>query len=331
MNSTLYITQSGTLSRKDNTLLFKNTEIKKNIPVEGIDTIYLFGEVTINTKLLNFLSQKSITLHIFNYYGFYSGSFVPRDKYVSGKLLIQQVDHYTDKQKRLKLAKKFVKGINSNIDTIIRHYAKHGTDVKRIKSSTNLHLKNLDRATDIKQILSAEGGIWESFYSLIKKILPDEFKMQTRKIRPPDNPVNALISFGNSLTYTQVLSQIYQTQLNPTIAYLHEPSEKRFSLSLDIAEIFKPDITFKILLKLLNKKMLKIRHFDKKKNYCLLNEEGRRVYIEEFDKKINSTFENQNLKRKVSFKTQMRLECYKLIKHLLKEKEYTPFNSKIKS
>ncbi len=44
--------------------------------------------------------------------------------------------------------------------------------------------------------------------------------------------VNALISFGNSMIYSTVLSEIYNTQLNPTISYLHEPSERRYSLLL---------------------------------------------------------------------------------------------------
>lgn len=59
-------------------------------------------------------------------------------------------------------------------------------------------------------------------------------------MHPPDNMINSLISFVNTLIYTKVLSEIYHTQLNPTISYLHEPGVRRFSLSLDIAEVFKP-------------------------------------------------------------------------------------------
>ena len=54
--------------------------------------------------------------------------------------------------------------------------------------------------------------------------------------------------------YTRVLSEIYKTQLNPTISYLHEPSERRFSLCLDIAEIFKPIIADRLIFSMLNKK-----------------------------------------------------------------------------
>ena len=55
------------------------------------------------------------------------------------------------------------------------------------------------------------------------------------------------MSFGNSIMYTNVLSEIYKTQLDPTISFLHEPSTKRFSLSLDIAEILIKELIRMIL------------------------------------------------------------------------------------
>lgn len=330
MNQNLYITKSGKLSRKDNTLLFKNQKIKKVIPIEGVKTIYLFGETSLNTKLLNFLSQKQIILHTFNYYGFYSGSYVPKDAYVSGKLLVSQVAHYTDLQKRLTIARKFVLGIANSLLYILKHYQKHGAKIKKYTNQIRTRIDNIRETTDIKQLLSVEGGIWDNFYTTFKKILPKNFQMNTRKIRPPDNPINALISFANSLLYTQVLSQIYQTQLNPTISYLHEPSERRFSLSLDLAEIFKAEMTFRLIFKLINKNMIKLEDFDKKKNFCLLNNKGRIKFLEEFDKRLNKTYKHPKLKRKVSNKKLFKLECYKLIKHLLGEKEYRSYNMDVK-
>ncbi|MBD3363131.1 type I-B CRISPR-associated endonuclease Cas1 [Candidatus Dojkabacteria bacterium] len=326
MNSNLYITKSGKLSRKDNTLLFKNKEIKKVIPVENIKTIYLLGETSLNTKLLNFLSQKQIILHIFNYYGFYTGSFIPKEGYVSGKLLVKQVEFYTNLKKRITLASKFVEGIANNLLYVLRHYSKHGANLKDIRNRINSKTIKIKNVKDIKEMLSVEGGIWDNFYSSFERLLPQNFQMETRKIRPPNNPMNALISFANSLLYTQTLSQIYHTQLNPTIAYLHEPSEKRFSLCLDISEVFKPDMTFRLIFKLINKNMIKISDFDEKKNFCLLNEKGRVKFLQEFDNRLNQTKKHPKLKRNISNKRLIRIECYKLIKHFMGEKQYKPYS-----
>lgn len=325
MRKNFYITRSGTLSRKDNTLLFKNEVTSKTIPIIGIENIYLLGEVNINSKLLSFLAENKITCHFFNYYGYYTGSFYPKETYLSGKLLIKQVEHYIDLQKRLIIARKIVTGIGENLATILTHYYKHSQINSKVITKIRNSIKKLDRAKSIFEILQIEGEIWSTFYSCFNTILLDEFEFKARVKRPPDNPVNALISFGNSLLYSKVTSKIYHTQLNPTLSYLHEPGEMRFSLSLDIAEVFKPSITFQTIFKLINKRMLKAEHFNQELNFCILSEEGRRIFIEEFENKISETYDHPVLKRKYSFDGLIKLELYKLMKHLMEEKEYEPY------
>ena len=82
LGETFYILKDGDLRRRDNNILITGLEgDEKNLKVEVTDEIYLFGEHNLNTKLLNFISQKGIIIHVFNYYGFYSGSYYPRSKY----------------------------------------------------------------------------------------------------------------------------------------------------------------------------------------------------------------------------------------------------------
>ena len=153
--------------------------------------------------------------------------------------------------------------------------------------------------------------------------------MNKRVKRPPDNPINALISFGNSILYTKTISAIYRTHLDQRISFLHEPSEGRFSLSLDMCEVFKPIIVYKTIFELVNNKKLTVaKHFDKKVNYCLLNEEGRKIFIEAFEKRMETVFQHSRLKRKVSYRTAIKLDCYKLIKYILEDKEFVPFSIK---
>jgi len=295
------------------------------VPIAGIETIYAFGELDFNAKLINFLSQQNILLHYFNYYGYYSGTFYPRERYVSGDLLVRQVLHYDHIEKRLFIAREIVKALGLNLKTVLEHYYKHGKTLKRRLNILDGLAEKTEKQERLADLMSVEGGMWDLFYQSFDKFLPDEFVMEKREKRPPTNPINAMISFGNSMLYTQVLSQIYQTQLNPTISYLHEPSTKRFSLSLDLAELFKPHIVFRSIFKLINMGTITIEDFDDKTNKCLLNEEGRRKFVVEFDKRLDKTFKHPGLKRKVSNKYCFKLECYKLIKHLLEDKEYRPF------
>ena len=154
------------------------------------------------------------------------------------------------------------------------------------------------------------------------------FKMKTFEKRvknPPDNVINTLISFVNTLVYTRVLGEIYKTQLNPTISYLHEPGSRRFSLSLDISEIFKPIIADRLIFSLLNRRQIIEKSFTKELNYLHLNKEASKLIVSELDNKLKTTIKHRDLNKEVSYQYLMRLECYKLIKHLLGEKEYEPF------
>lgn len=182
---------------------------------------------------------------------------------------------------------------------------------------------------DIKQILGTEGEAWSRFYDCFKYILPEDFIMNKRVKRPPDNPINSLISFGNSLLYTKTITSIYHTHLDQRISFLHEPAEARFSLSLDLSEAFKPCIVFRTIFDLVNNRKLQVeKHFERKTNYCLLNEAGRQIFISAFEARMESTFMNTQLKRKVSYTTAIKLDGYKLIKRILENKEFKPFSMK---
>ena len=300
MGSTRYIMSIGELSRKDNSICFRKNGKNVYIPIENTKELFCLNEVSLNSKLLDFLSQNHVIVHFFNYYGMYSGTFYPKDQYLSGRLLVAQVNKYqTD---RLKIAQAIVKVIGDNIAEILYHYYKHN---------------------------KKEGQAWAKFYATFKYFLPEDFIMNKRVKRPPDNPMNALISFGNTLLYAKTVSAIYRTHLDQRISFLHEPAERRFSLSLDISEVFKPIIVFKTIFELVNNRRIQVKkHFEKSVNYCLLNDEGRKIFIEAFEKRMDTTFMHPKLKRKVTYRTAIKLDCYKLIKYILEDQEFVPFSLK---
>lgn len=326
MGSTKYIMSMGELTRKDNSLCFRKDGKNVYIPVENTKEIFCFNEVSINTKLLDFLSQNNIIIHFYNYYGGYSGTYYPRDHYLSGKLLVKQVLKYEND--RMSVARAIVKGIGLNIYEVLYHYYKHGK--KEVKETTDWiksdFIRLVEQSKDVKELMAYEGEVRMRFYADFKYFLPEDFVMNKRVKRPPDNPINALVSFGNTLLYTKTISAIYQTHLDQRISFLHEPSEGRFSLSLDLSEVFKPVIVFRTIFDLVNNHRLQVeKHFDKNVNYCILNEDGRKIFVKAFEERMESVFEHSRLKRKVTYRTALKLDCYKLIKNILEDKEFVPF------
>jgi CRISPR-associated protein Cas1 len=328
MNEIIYIFKSGRLARKDNTIYFENDGERKFIPVENTKEIHIFGEITLNKDALEFLSQKEIILHFYNYYEYYVGSFYPREHYNSGYITVSQARHYLDTNLRVSLAKKFVFGSISNMEKVVRYYNNRGVNLENILANLRNLKDNLNSIVDIPTLLALEGKSREIYYDSFNEILKDsQFFMDKRTRRPPKDSINALISFGNSLMYTTILSQIYKTHLDPRIGYLHESNFRSFSLNLDVSEIFKPIIVDRVIFSLVNRGVIGVDFFDKRLNGIYLSENGAKEFVKAFDERLNSTISYKTLGRNVSYRTLIRLELYKIEKHIIGEKIYEPFIS----
>lgn len=326
MGETFYIFKNGDLKRKDNNIVIITPEgEKKNLKAEVTDEIYIFGEIGMNTKLLNFLSQQKITMHVFNYYGFYNGSFYPRESNISGYLLVNQVKKYDNPDERVRIAKEILKSASYNIYRNLRYYNGRGIELDNPMKEIQSLINRLDFGTSINELMGLEGNIRKIYYSTWNSIVKQDINFEKRVKRPPDNMINSLISFVNSLVYTTVLSEIYKTQLNPTISYLHEPGTKRFSLCLDIAEIFKPLIGERMIFSLLNKNQITEQDFERESNFLYLKESGKKKILMEYDSRLKRTIFHRDIEREMSYRYLIRLECYKLIKDIIGEKEYTGF------
>lgn len=326
MKRSLYIYNNGTLKRKDNTIRFiDEMENSRDVPIENVSEIYVMSEMNFNVSLINLLSQYGITIHFFNYYSFYTGSYYPKEILLSGDLLVKQVEHYINTDKRIQIAKSFIDAAADNIYRNLRYYNGRGKDVKSYMEKVDDIRKSIPKANTINELMGYEGNIRKVYYEAWNIIIDQKIDFKKRVKNPPDNMINTLISFVNTLIYTKVLSEIYQTQLNPTISYLHEPGERRFSLSLDISEVFKPIIADRLIFSLLNRNQITEKSFTKELNYLHLTKDASKVIVSELDNKLKTTIKHKDLNKTVSYQYLMRLECYKLVKHLLGEKIYEPF------
>ena len=316
------------MKRKENTVYFENKEGRKILPINKISSIFAYGNLSFSSGVVSYLSKEGIPIHFFNYYGFYEGSMYPRETLISGDLVIQQAKYYLDSEKRLYLAGSFIEGACGNILRNLRYYARNREDIQGTiegyVASIESEFSCLKSAETVPSMMRTEGKIRELYYNSLDEIFPEDYRIIKRTRRPPENKMNTLISFGNSLVYSTTLSEIYNTQLNPTISYLHEPFERRFSLSLDVSEIFKPILVDRIIFKLVNKNMLDDSCFRGEIGNMLLSEKGKKIFLKEYDEKLKTTIKHKGLNQSVSYKRLIRLELYKLSKHILGAEEYKP-------
>ncbi|ANQ52935.1 type I-B CRISPR-associated endonuclease Cas1 (plasmid) [Flammeovirga sp. MY04] len=332
MKKSFYLFNPGRLSRKDNTLKFVPVDENENegqtryLPIEQVANLYVFGSLDANSALYNFLGKNGIGVHFFDYYEHYTGSFYPKEYLHAGQLHVQQSLHYSDPKKRITLAQEFINVGAFNMLKNLKYYQNRNKNTSEEILIIEELIKQIKHTTRVDELMGIEGNIRQVYYSAFNKIIPT-FPFNGRERQPPTDPINALISFCNMICYTACIDMIYHTQLDPTISFLHEPGVRRYSLALDIAEIFKPILVDRLIFSLVNKKHIQVKHFKSEINACLLKESGRKIIMKAWDDKLTDTIKHRKIGRHVSYKHLIKLECYKLSKHLMSIEQYQGFKA----
>lgn len=247
-----------------------------------------------------------------------------KDYLLAGKMQVEQTKHYISDKKRMVIAQTLINGAAFNMSRNLKYYQSRGKDVASSLERIENYVSLIESAKKVDELMGIEGNIRQAYYDAFDTIIND-FEMGNRSKKPPKNEVNALISFGNMMCYTMCLDQIYHTQLNPTISFLHEPGVRRYSLALDISEIFKPLLVDRTIFSVLNKKQIQANDFRQDTNRCVLKDSAKKVFVQAFDERLKETFKHRTLGRNVSYKHLVKLECYKLSKHILGIETYKPF------
>ena len=310
MKKAYYITQMGTIERKGNTLFFVNENEKRPIPINSTSEVHCFRPVSLTSGAIKLLSEKNVPVHFYNKYGYYRGSYMPVEGQISGTVVIKQAEHHLDSDKRLYVAQQFVEGIKASMVALLK------SQRAEYKSLAEIPIEGSSPA----ELMGVESTLWQEFYNVYATLLK-YFGFSGRTRRPPQDEVNAMISYGNSVLYSVVLSEIRKTYLHPAISFLHEPLERRYSFALDIADVFKPVTVFRIILRLVNRRQIREEHFEKDMG-VMLNRAGLKIFLTELNGELGKKVLHPKFKRKVSIRYLIRLEGYSLVKHFLGDKKY---------
>lgn len=326
-NNEYHIINDGILTKKDYSILFENENQKVDLPIEVTEHINIYSQIIFSSNFFNTLNKQNIKISLYDQYDYYIGSFIPANYHKSASILIKQVESYLDKAKRLDIAKKIINSGTSNIITNLRYYNKRIDDIKLDYIINNLEKckEEMKLANTIKSLLLHEARIRELYYSSYNIIIKNnEFHFTKRTRRPPQDALNAMISFGNTIIYQKIASEIYKTKLDIRISYLHSATRRYENLNLDISEILKPILVDKVIFLLINKRIIDAKvHFEKRNHGVFLNKEGKYIFIEQLNKKLNSTITIN--RKKITYQEILQQEVLKLLRYFKYGEEYEPY------
>ncbi len=242
--------------------LFVNTQ---RIPLHLMEMLVLAQNTALSSKLLMRLSNKGIATLMIDKTNSNFALTLP----LESKNSEQKMAQYESLEHRLGFAKYFV---NHKIATHCKQLQRLGVEVKESEWQHKINV-----AEQVADILGYEGSFSRFYFQHYFANVPKVFHKGKRSKRPPNDPLNAMLSYLYTIAYNVITAKLHQSGLDPSISYLHTPFRSHYALSSDFLELFRADINALAAEWFLDE-TLKLEDFKKKKGVYLHYESRKRLW-----------------------------------------------------
>ena len=347
--TTLYLTEPRSIVQKDGDALIVKIPANQEagtdkrsvrVPMMKVDQVVVLGDSTVTTPALLALLDQNADVCFCNYWGQFRGRLAPSvSKNVFARTAQFQI--HMDYRQRIQLAARFVRGKLHNQrtlllrskravqDEILANTVVHTTDTiaNLIVEVDRLEIEEdgpLDPArpqhkSALGTLHGLEGAGAAAFFRGFARLLKQDMGFQRRVRRPPTDPVNALLSFGYTLLMNHVLSAVQLVGFDPYIGYLHSEGYGKPALALDLMEEMRTPIVDSVVLTVINKQILQPKHFDEKFGVVQLSTSGRKIFLQQFEQRLNSEIQHPVFEYKAAYRRCLELQARLLAKYLMGE------------
>ncbi len=295
--------------------------------IRNVEAIYISPATMISHKDLARISGRTIVF-MFGRYGLRNVMIPMRVSkgLWSGKVAIMQAKAWLEK--RIEIARKMERAIITNIHHIfkntLRKYVDRETREKFYETIRRIK-QEIENTEDTQRLMLLEAKAWKTLFGVFRKIMPTWPK---RIRRPPGDPANAIYSYLASLLYADCLLATINAGLDPSISFIHEPEKHRFSLPLDIKDIYAPLLVANPAFTIYKRAKDRVRDYFREvrirgKRGVYLNGYGRRLVMKTYMDYLAK--EATLLGRRMSIRSHIYWECRRLREHFLGESEYVAF------
>lgn len=310
--NTLYVTSENSYLGLDgeNIVVLEESKEIGRIPLHNLEGIVSFGYRGVSPALMGACAEREISLCFVSP----QGRFLAR---VTGKtrgnvvLRVQQYESSINSDKSLEIAKNCILGKVYNARWVLeRSIRDHGMqiDADRVKDASEKlknSLKLIQNCESKEQLRGFEGEAASVYFGVFDELILQqkrEFYFHGRSKRPPQDNMNAMMSFVYALLTNNITSALECVGLDPYVGYLHTERPGRVSLALDLIEELRAVLADRFVLSLVNKRIVNGKNFTQKENGAvLMTDELRKKLLTEWQSKKKETITHPYLNEKVEW------------------------------
>lgn len=322
-------------------------ELLREIPLRDLDRLILTETVQITSQALATVLRANIPVSILGWSGQYLGGFLPAQSshglarlsqyrqtlnpafilQMSGRIVTAKIYNQRRVLQRLGAARGEL-GEGDNTPPPVGDATEPdapGADLRRTLQWLDALFSSLSQSKTVDELRGYEGASTARYFHAWAAYLPSSFPFERRSTRPPLNPVNACISFGATLLYTEAVAFIHAHGLDPALGLLHATEDGRWSLALDLIEPFRPALVEALTLDLFSHQILNAAHFEPKNGGIYLTEQGRKKFILQYERRMERQFLSEAVGHRTCLRQQLEDQAVMFKSSLEQPEAFEPF------
>ncbi len=309
-------------------------EVLREIPLRDLERLIVMESVQITSHALAALLRAEIPVTVLAWNGAFLGGFLPaHNAHGAARILQYQQSLATDFTRAL--SGRIITAKLYNQRRVLQRLAasrSKNAGAAAAAEETAATLKWLDsffisiaQSGSIEELRGYEGAAAARYFQAWARHLPADFPFERRSTRPPLNAVNACISFGATLLYSEMASFLHAHGLDPAIGLLHATEDGRWSLALDLMEPFRPVLVEALALDLFSHEILQAEHFEARDGGVFLNTEGRKKFFLQYERRMEREFMSETVGHRTSLRQQIENQSVMLKAALRDPARFEPF------
>lgn len=335
--NTLFVTSEDVYLSLDgeNIVASRGKETVARYPLHTLSGVISFAYPGASPALMGACAQKEVSLA----FCAPNGKFLARTCGQSnGNVLLRRAQYRAadDLTHSCQIARAMVTGKVYNARwSIERTRRDHGlrVDAERL-SAASAQLKELlpqlASITDLDGLRGLEGSAAAAYFGVFDQLILGDrtvFAFQTRNRRPPQDPVNALLSFAYSLLAHDCASALESVGLDAYVGFLHRDRPGRTSLALDLMEEMRPCLADRFVLTAINNRVFTDADFVRRESGGIyLTADARRTFLRRWQERKREGITHPFLGEKICWGLVPYLQALLLARYLRGDLDaYPPF------
>lgn len=286
--NTLFVTTPGSyLAREGETVLIRvNQETKLRLPIHTVGGIVCFGQVSCSPPLMHLCGESNVMISFFSE----NGRFLARVcGPVSGNVLLrrEQYRRADNSVASVGVARAIICAKISNCRTVLLRSARDNPEnnAAQIRKGADDLARCVLFCNDpqtLDELRGREGEAAAKYFALFDSLIvtqKESFQFNGRSRRPPLDAVNALLSFVYTLLVHDITAALEAVGLDPAVGFLHRDRPGRPSLALDLMEEFRPMISDRLVLSLINRRQVQGKGFTTTESGAVMMDDSTRKEV----------------------------------------------------